>query len=88
LIKPDIIFFGEFLNAETLAAAQAEVAQADLLLVLGSSLVVQPAGYFPQMLVEKGGKIVIFNDRPTPADDLAELRFADLQEFWEQLALL
>ncbi|GBR75871.1 NAD-dependent deacetylase 2 [Candidatus Termititenax persephonae] len=85
LIKPDIVFFGDFLNAKTLTSANIEVAKADLMLVLGSSLIVQPAGYFPQTVARKGGKVIIVNEMPTPADKLAEMCFSDLQEFCEKL---
>jgi NAD-dependent deacetylase len=85
LIKPDIIFFGEALHADSLSAAAEEIQKADLMLVLGSSLVVQPAGYYPQALVNKGGKIIIVNDQPTPLDDIAELKYGDLAGFISEL---
>ncbi|MDR1453313.1 MAG: NAD-dependent protein deacylase [Candidatus Margulisbacteria bacterium] len=85
LIKPEIVFFGEMLNEKTLANAYTEISKTDLMLVLGSSLVVQPVGYFPRMVVENGGKVIIVNDMPTPLDELAEMRFNDLQEFIKEI---
>ena len=42
LVKPDIVFFGEALPERFWEAAEADMPAADLLLVMGTSLVVQP----------------------------------------------
>jgi NAD-dependent deacetylase len=81
LLKPNIVFFGEALHEDSIRAADAEIERADLMLVLGSSLVVQPAGRYPLKLVNKGGKIIIVNDTATPLDSFAEMKFDDLAEF-------
>jgi NAD-dependent deacetylase len=81
IIKPDIIFFGEQLHAQTLAKAQEETDKADLMIVLGSSLVVNPAAFFPFDLARKGGKLIIVNDQPTPLDKFAQLKFDSLETF-------
>ncbi len=47
IFKPDIVFFGEPLPAEVFAAAEAAVRAADLLVVVGTSLTVQPAAGLP-----------------------------------------
>jgi NAD-dependent deacetylase len=47
LIKPDIIFYGEALEKDTIEAAKREASKADLFLVIGTSLVVQPAALLP-----------------------------------------
>jgi NAD-dependent deacetylase len=41
--------------------------------VVGSSLVVEPAASFPVMAARMGTPMVIINREPTPADALAEL---------------
>lgn len=46
LLKPDIVFYGE--PVHRFAAAEAAVAQCDLLLVLGTSLTVYPAALLPE----------------------------------------
>ncbi len=56
LIKPDIVFFGE--PVEGMHTAMREAAEADLFLVMGSSLTVQPASLLPQITE---GKVVIIN---------------------------
>ena len=85
IIKPDIIFFGENLNAEVIDRAISEASQADLLLIAGSSLVVQPAASLPYYTRENGGDLVIINDAPTPLDSLATLHFDDLAKVFNAL---
>jgi len=78
-IKPDITFFGEMLDSEKLSSAVQEATRADLILALGTSLIVQPAASLPLYTVEHGA-LVIVNDMPTPLDDIAEARYDDLKE--------
>ncbi len=80
LIKPDIVFFGECLDNELLDSAFIEMEQAELLLVLGSSLTVPPAANLPIATHYGGGKIVIVNRQPTMLDRYAFLKFDDLKE--------
>jgi NAD-dependent deacetylase len=84
IVKPDIIFFGEQLREKALTGAQRETLKADLMIVLGSSLAVNPAAFFPFELARNGGKLIIVNDQPTPLDKFAELKFDDLEKFAKQ----
>ncbi len=59
--------------------------KAELVLVLGSSLTVQPAASLPMAANYGGGKIVIVNAQPTPLDRYAALRYDDLQSVFEEL---
>jgi NAD-dependent deacetylase len=88
VLKPAITFFGEALPARALAAAEADAAKADLLLVLGTTLTVYPAAAIPQITQSHGGKLVIVNNMETPMDPYAALKFEDLGEVFEQLAAL
>jgi NAD-dependent deacetylase len=45
----------------------------DLLIVIGSSLVVQPAASIPLEARESGAKLVIINRDPTPHDSYADV---------------
>lgn len=87
-IKPDIVFFGEMLPVEALEEAHAQASQADLMLVLGSSLMVHPAASIPIYTVQNGGKLVIVNREETPLDSYAEFRLDDLESCFNQLARL
>ena len=78
IIKPRIVFFGELLPEVALNQAFEAARRADLMLVLGSSLVVQPAASLPVHTLNHGGKIVIINDMPTLLDAEAELKYDNL----------
>lgn len=79
--KPDITFFGEMLPERAFEGAVALAQQADLMLVLGSSLTVQPAASLPSMTLRAGGEVVIINAQPTPLDRFAALIYPDLAAF-------
>jgi NAD-dependent deacetylase len=88
VLKPGITFFGESLPVKALTDAEAEARQADLMLVLGTSLTVYPAASIPQITLRAGGNIVIVNDMETPLDRYASLHFTDLGEVFAGLAEL
>ena len=79
--KPDITFFGEMLPEKAFERSVALARQADLMLVLGSSLTVHPAASIPPLTVQAGGELVIVNGQPTPLDHLATLLYPDLAAF-------
>ncbi|MBC7086519.1 MAG: NAD-dependent protein deacylase [Methanomethylovorans sp.] len=85
LVKPDIIFFGENLNQKSLIQAISESSKADLMVVIGSSLVVYPAASLPLNTVKHGGKIIIINNMPTPLDEYAYILYHDLEEVFSYL---
>lgn len=68
-----IINFGENLPAAELTAAERHSEQADVCLVLGSSLTVTPAADCPEVVGKKGA-LFIANLQPTPLDGLARER--------------
>lgn len=82
VIKPDVVFFGE--NVRHMEDSIRLVAESDLLLVLGSSLVVHPAAMLPAYA---GGEVVIVNRgevgmRPGKGVFLAD---AGLDEFFGEV---
>jgi NAD-dependent deacetylase len=85
VLKPDIVFFGEALPERAIAEARDEACAADLMLVLGTSLVVYPAASLPEMTAEAGGTIVVVNEQPTRLDGRARLRFSDLEVTFDAL---
>lgn len=87
IIKPDIIFYGEQLDHQLLNKAYQDMAEADLVIILGSSLTVQPAAGLPMAAYYHGGKLVIVNADETPLDRYASLRFFDLKDVFEKLSL-
>jgi len=85
VLKPDITFFGENLPLWALEAAQDEASKADLLLVLGSSLLVHPAAELPLYTLRNGGKLVLVNDTETYLDSKASLCLPDLAQAFDYL---
>lgn len=85
LIKPHIVFYGEALDSNLLYSAERMLRQSDLMLVLGSSLTVEPAASLPRIVLQNSGKIVIVNRQPTSLDRYAELKFDDLKTVFESL---
>ncbi|MFV9509731.1 NAD-dependent deacylase [Tepidibacillus sp. LV47] len=72
-IRPSVVLFGENLPEEALEMAEKETKKSDLFIVLGSSLQVSPANYFPSIAKRNGARLVIVNMEPTPLDDQADI---------------
>lgn len=70
-IKPDVVLFGDLLPIEVWERAVAAVGRCDMLLVLGSSLIVYPAAELPQRALQNGAQLVIVNREPTDYDQQA-----------------
>ena len=70
-LKPTVVLFGEPLPADALSRAQAAARQADLVLVIGSSLQVYPAAGIPRLGLASGARLCIVNTDPTPLDEAA-----------------
>ena len=67
-LKPDVVLFEELLPLEVFAQAERLCREADVLLVVGSSLQVTPAAFLPRIVLERGGCLIIVNREPTPFD--------------------
>lgn len=72
-LKPATISFGQAMPERETAEAYHRSATCDLFIVIGSSLVVQPAASMPLVAKRSGAKLVIINRDPTPYDDLADV---------------
>ena len=75
IVKPDVVLYEEGLNDKTVEGALQAIAQADLLLVAGTSLTVYPAAGF--LRYYRGNRLVLINRDPTPYDDRANLTIHD-----------
>ena len=73
VLRASTIAFGEPLPQGPLRRAIEAARRADLFLIIGSSLVVNPAAQLPQIAAGNGAYLAILNDSPTPLDDLAQL---------------
>lgn len=72
MLRPDVIFFGDMLPDDFNTALQ-EVETSDLLIVIGSSLMVSPVNYIPKL----AKKLIIINMEPTMMDSFAEIIIHD-----------
>jgi len=77
VLKPNVILFGEVLPALTMHQAQQEAKQCDLMMVIGSSLEVAPAGDLPLLAKQTGAKLIIINFGQTHMDGQADLLFRE-----------
>lgn len=73
-LKPDVVFFGESVPRERVAQAQAALARADALLVVGSSLMVYSGYRFAREARRLGRPIAAINLGRTRADELLQLK--------------
>lgn len=71
VVRPDVVLYGESLDKDNLSAANKLVAEADLLIIGGTSLNVYPAAGYVRKF--KGENLVIINKTPTRYDDRASL---------------
>ncbi|HEY2839320.1 MAG TPA: NAD-dependent deacylase [Pirellulales bacterium] len=72
-LKHATVSFGQALPPEVTQAAFQFARDSDLLLAIGSSLVVEPAASIPRTAKRYGGRLVIINRDPTPQDEAADL---------------
>ena len=71
LVKSATIAFGQPMPAAALAQAAEATRNADLFVVIGTSLTVYPAASLPILAAENGTALVIINRESTPLDGLA-----------------
>jgi len=77
LLKPNTISFGQTLEVETLNQAVEWSRSCDLMLAIGSTLVVEPAASLPLLSNEAGSPICIINRDATPLDSVASVVIHD-----------
>ena len=73
ILKPDSVAFGQPMPYLASKRAFELVSNADLLLVVGTSLQVQPAALLPWKAKENGAKLIIINLTPTQYDQNADV---------------
>lgn len=71
-LRPDVVWFGETLDAVAIETAIAAVNEADLIVVVGTSSVVYPVAALPQMARRRGARMVEVNVQDTPLTAAAD----------------
>jgi NAD-dependent deacetylase len=73
-VKPDVVLFGEMLPEVAMRRARELAARAELMLCIGSSLVVYPVAELPAVTMACGGRLAIVTKSATPYDGDAVLK--------------
>ena len=89
VVKPEVVFFGEFVPPTVFEQAAAVIGRSDALLVAGSSLVVNTGMRLVALAHKQKKPIVVINRGDTKADRLASVRIeGGASESLEQLVQL
>ncbi|HWO40636.1 MAG TPA: Sir2 family NAD-dependent protein deacetylase [Candidatus Eisenbacteria bacterium] len=72
ILKSATISFGQAMPQEAMLRAQEWTETAEIFIVMGSSLQVQPAASFPVIAKRNGALLAIINREPGPLDDMAD----------------
>jgi NAD-dependent deacetylase len=73
VFKPDVVLFGESLPEETLNRSIRAMETCDVLLVVGTSLVINPASGLPLVALQQGARVIIVNLSSTYLDSYADV---------------
>ncbi|HET9893409.1 MAG TPA: Sir2 family NAD-dependent protein deacetylase [Streptosporangiaceae bacterium] len=77
ILKTASTMFGQTMNPGTFAGAEDAVTSCDLVLAVGTTLMVEPAGSMCATAVRAGARLVIINRDPTPYDGIASALIRD-----------
>ena len=77
LVKANVVSFGQPMPRESLENAVAWSGDCDLMVCVGSSLVVNPAARLPLLAKRAGATLAIVNRDPTPLDEAADILLDD-----------
>ena len=72
-LKPTVVLFGQPMPPAAVQEAFELAARTDVMLVVGSSLVVYPAAEVPLVAVRAGARMIVVNAEPTPFDRFANV---------------
>ncbi len=66
ILRPNAVFFGELIPQEALWRSRQVATDCDILLVIGTSAMVQPAAMMPVVAKETGATVIEINPESTP----------------------
>ena len=73
LLRPDVVWFGEALPEDTLDKAFRLAERGQVCIVIGTSGIVYPAAYIPQIVKERGGTIIEINVEKSGITPIADI---------------
>ena len=77
IVKVATISFGQPMNESDMLKASKISSECELMIVMGSSLSVMPAGQIPNLAIQSGAKLVILNREETIYDAMADIVIND-----------
>ena len=72
-LRPDVVWFGESLDAGIIDQVYIELNKADACLVVGTSALVQPSASFPLIVKKRGGQLVEVNVEETSLTSVVDV---------------
>lgn len=72
-LRPDVVWFGEMLDPDTLARAEEAASACELMLVVGTSGLVYPAAGLPALARRGGARVIIVNPNESDLDACAQV---------------
>lgn len=76
-LKSHVVLFGEMLPPRAMEEMFVQAECADMILVIGSSLLVSPVADIPAIVLQNGGTLAILTEGETPYDGRAHVRLHD-----------
>jgi len=73
ILRPDVVWFGESLDAQVMNTVYDQLERADTIIVIGTSGIVQPAASFPLVVKRNGGSMIEINVERTPLSYTADI---------------
>lgn len=73
LLRPDVVWFGEGLDSDVLENAWSAVETCDVMICIGSSLLVEPAASIPRRAHRRGALVIEINTEPTVLSGLPKV---------------
>lgn len=77
LLRPDIVWFGESLDPKVITKAFGAIDLAEMIFVVGTSAVVQPAASFAMRGKEQGALVIEVNPEDTTISKYVDIRFQE-----------
>ncbi len=66
IFRPELVFFGEMIPPQHLMRSEQIASECDIMLVVGTSAIVQPAALMPVIAKNAGATVIEINKEPTP----------------------
>jgi NAD-dependent deacetylase len=82
LARPDVVWFGEALDAPTLTTAFEAACQSDLMIVAGTAGAVHPAASIPAAAVERGARMIDINPQVSELTGMANWHLKGNSAYW------